>query len=179
MEKNEQYLDNLNLLYVAFTRAVERLHIISYKSKNQKQENISGWIKKYIDAKSADTTSGFVEFGTLLNKVNASHKQQVATFNISEMQFNNNSGLIKIKGSHKLKLSEETTAALANGIKMHYILSEIRLASDIEAVLDTMIKKGIITAEEKTELHNKITLILKNELIRDYYTCLLYTSRCV
>ena len=46
-EEQEQILENLNLIYVAFTRAVERLHIISNYSHNSKSL-ISQWIENYL-----------------------------------------------------------------------------------------------------------------------------------
>ena len=38
-ERQQQTLDNLNMLYVDFTRAIDRLHIISPKLKKKKGEN--------------------------------------------------------------------------------------------------------------------------------------------
>jgi hypothetical protein len=43
-ETQEQVLDNINLLYVAFTRAVERLHIVAANSVGNNQKNVSIWI---------------------------------------------------------------------------------------------------------------------------------------
>ena len=48
-EKQEQLLDSLNLLYVAFTRAVDRLHIVCAKSTGQRSELVSDWIYAYLE----------------------------------------------------------------------------------------------------------------------------------
>lgn len=44
-------LDNLNLLYVAFTRAVDRLYVFSQWPEKAKQD-ISWWITQYLDSRS-------------------------------------------------------------------------------------------------------------------------------
>ena len=102
-EKNEQYLDNLNLLYVAFTRAVERLHIIAFKSKTQKQETVSDWLNIFLTNTAANNTEVY-EIGTLQTKLLSETKTEIQNFDVSDLNFNTNSGLIKIKGSQKLKL---------------------------------------------------------------------------
>ncbi len=167
-EKNEQFLDNLNLLYVAFTRAVERLHVIAYKSKTQNKDTVADWLNVYLTNNIANGEEVY-ELGTLQPKLLKENKTETQNFDISQLNFNSNSGLIKIKGSHKLKLHEETTTALEKGIKMHYILSGINSVDEIPSVLENMLKQGIISEHEKPELEEKIKLILKNKLLENYF----------
>lgn len=169
LEKNEQHLDNLNLLYVAFTRAVERLHIISYKAKSQTKDTVADWLNIFLTNTVGDSDGAF-ELGSLQNKLLTENKSEVLNFDISKLDFNTNSGLIKIKGSHKLKLQDEAETAAEKGIKMHYILSGINVATEIESVLENMIKQGILTDPEKPELEQKIKEILSNKLLENYFT---------
>ena len=169
LEKNEQHLDNLNVLYVAFTRAIERLHIIAFKSKTQNKETVADWLNIYL-TNNASNSDEVYELGKLENKLLLGRKEQASAFDISSLHFNTNSGLIKIKGSHKLKLQDDAETAREKGIKMHYILSEINLASDTSPVLENMLKHGIISAAEKPELELKIKQILENKLIQNYFT---------
>ncbi len=168
-EKNEQFLDNLNLLYVAFTRAVERLHIIAYKSKTQNKDTVADWINIYLTNNVGDG-DGVYELGTLQKKLLSEKVSVFSNFDISNLDFNTNTGLIKIKGSHKLKLQDSTEAALEKGIKMHYILSGINTVSEIPSVLESMIKQGIIIDEEKSELERTIKEILSNKLLENYFS---------
>lgn len=168
-EKNEQYLDNLNLLYVAFTRAVERLHIIAYKSKTQNQNTVADWINVYL-TNNVSNTNNFYESGTRQSKLLKEKENVLQSFDISSLNFNGNSGLIKIKGSHKLKLTDDVEAALEKGIKMHYILSSINSREEIEPVLEKMITGGIISESEKPELGIKIKEILQHKLLEKYFS---------
>lgn len=169
LEKQEQTLDNLNLLYVAFTRAVERLHIIAYKSDGQRAETVADWLTNYL-TNSVGTSDEVYEIGTLQTKSLNENSSVVQNFDISALHFNSNKELIKIKGSHKLKLQDTTETALEKGIKMHYILSEINSSAEIPGVLEKMLKQGIISEDEKPELELKIKEILEHELIGTYFS---------
>jgi ATP-dependent helicase/nuclease subunit A len=52
-EMNKQHLDNLNLLYVATTRAMDRLYLISDLQKKLSFKNISGWLLDMAQKQSA------------------------------------------------------------------------------------------------------------------------------
>lgn len=170
LEKNEQFLDNLNLIYVAFTRAVERLHVISYKSKAYRKETISDWIENYIINNINNPSEELIELGKPELKQSQSHSESLKSFDISELNINNNPDLIKIKGTHKLKTSEESGMAIENGIKMHYILSEIGSSADIDHVLNKMTDTGIISSSEKENLITKINSFVYHPLISKYYS---------
>ena len=169
-EQNEQFLDNLNLLYVGFTRAVERLHIITYKSNTQKHKTVAAWMDSYLKQNGTAKEAGFFELGVLTSKLHSSKKEQQPIFNISELYFNNNPHLIKIKGAHKLKLEDETETAREKGIKIHYILSEINSVADVPVVLSKMIKQGIISHTEQNELEIKIKELLNNKNLSPYFS---------
>jgi ATP-dependent exoDNAse (exonuclease V) beta subunit len=168
-EKEQQYLDNMNLLYVGFTRAVERLHIISCKSKTQKKDTVSDWINSYIDAAKVKSTDGKVEFGEIELKSSKHNSTAHQAFEISKFNFNNNSSLVKIKGSHKLNLSDDTEFAREKGIKMHYILSQIYSEKDIAPILSKMLGQGLITSDEKPSLEEKINQLLTHPLLLNYF----------
>lgn len=173
-EKNEQYLDNLNLLYVAFTRAVERLHIIAFKSKSQKHETVADWLNDFL-TNNIGVSDEFYQSGTLQDKLLTESGSGLTAFDISKLHFNSNSGLIKIKGSHKLKLHDDPDSyrgeiAREKGIKMHYILSGINTLTEVPSVLESMLKQGIITEDEKPELEEKIRSILAHKLLASYFS---------
>jgi len=170
LEKNEQFLDNMNLLYVAFTRAAERLHIISLKTSRQNTDSIATWISDFIKDKNLTDYSGLVEFGKRSGKILNHDSLLPETTDISQIHFNTDNSNIKIKGSHKLKVTDDINSALEKGIKIHYILSEINSKEDIEKVLSEMEKTGVIQANEKEDLQEKIFSILGNTLIKEYFT---------
>ncbi len=169
-EQNEQILDNLNLLYVAFTRAVERLHIITLRSITAKKETVARWIENYLKQSSLKNEGDLFEFGELTAKQFPSRKEHHSVFDISKLYFNDNPNLINIKGTHRLKVADSTEAAKEKGIKMHYILSDINSKNDISPALSKLLKQGIIRAEERQDLELKINELLDNEILRPYFS---------
>ncbi|MGV2482099.1 UNVERIFIED_CONTAM: hypothetical protein IGO34_35465, partial [Salmonella enterica subsp. enterica serovar Weltevreden] len=57
-------MDNLNLLYVDFTRAVERLHIISPEPKRNSKKNVHSWLKHFALSQAAyNSEEASLEYG--------------------------------------------------------------------------------------------------------------------
>lgn len=169
LEKQEQNLDNLNLLYVAFTRAVERLHIIAFKSEGQKTETVADWLINYL-TNNIGVSDEVYELGALETKLLNERHTTLYNFDISNLHFNSNKDLIKIKGSHNLKIQGAVETALEKGIKMHYILSEINSDTEVPFILEKMMKQGIIPESERSELELKIKEILRHELLKNYFS---------
>lgn len=168
-EQHDQVLDNLNLLYVAFTRAAERLHIITLKSKSIRKETVAKWIGDYLVAVGADMSKGLYETGRREKKQHASKKSQREVFGIAAFDFNTNPDLISIKGSYGMNTDDEVQNAIEKGIKTHAVLSEINSADDVPAVLRKMLKKGMLKSTELEELSLKINSILSDPLLKDYF----------
>lgn len=168
-EENDKKLDNLNLLYVAFTRAVERLHIIASKAITNKKTTIDSWVKLFLKETKNDNKDGFYEFGIPEAKKSRSEKNKNEVFDLDFIQFNSNQNLIQIKGAHKLKLNEQTELAREKGVKLHYILSQINIKNDIKPILSKMLKQGLVSSPEADEFGTKINELLENNLIKQYY----------
>jgi ATP-dependent exoDNAse (exonuclease V) beta subunit len=53
VENQERILDNINKLYVAFTRAVDELHIISSVSTGDNRKTVDQWLRPFIETNSS------------------------------------------------------------------------------------------------------------------------------
>jgi ATP-dependent exoDNAse (exonuclease V) beta subunit len=168
-ETQEVTLDNINMLYVAFTRAVEQLHIISSANNNQKNPGVNKWLNDFIDQSSIFTKveDEYVFGETVIKKQN---KQSVNTvIQLKEQEWRSTIEAVKIKGSF-LKNSEITEHAKQKGILIHYILSKIKLRSDIDHALTSTLIEGTITAQEKSELKTVLTKLLEIPTLKPYFT---------
>ena len=67
IKKQEELLDNINVLYVALTRAEEQLYMISQESNRAKKENypnnMSSFFIKYLMQKQVFDKNSRIEFG--------------------------------------------------------------------------------------------------------------------
>ncbi|PBQ31162.1 hypothetical protein CNR22_05080 [Sphingobacteriaceae bacterium] len=160
-EQQDQILDNLNLLYVAFTRAVERLHVISTRSFTSKSPNVSEWISDFVSLQEAPSTENIFELGILSNKQSSHSSTSLPDFALEPLAFTTNKNTIEIKASY-LNNNDHAEEAKQQGILVHWLLSKIKIASDLPAALDAALMEGLIAKENIPELSKKLNEILSH-----------------
>jgi len=157
-------VDNLNLLYVAFTRARNNLFILSAqpKSKEKKDEKgISDISKLICRVLSADTlkchhVSGdsqedgictdSYETGELITKT-----ENEIISDSETIMFSTSSRMPEFKQSNKSKdfVSETDTSYIDKGLLYHSILERINVASDLDPVILKMHTEGVFRSDEE------------------------------
>jgi ATP-dependent exoDNAse (exonuclease V) beta subunit len=165
-EKQEQALDNLNLLYVTFTRAVNRLHVIATASESNKQKTVGNWLEDYLEETKGK--NNFFEFGEKTGPLEE-RKKSYSQLSLSPVSFKASDSNVKIKSSW-LKDNDEIEKAKRQGITMHWILSRILTKSDIASALEAALIQGLIRREEVDETGNKIVKLLDHPLLSPHYT---------
>lgn len=170
-ERQQQTLDSLNMLYVDFTRAVNRLHIISPELKKKSAKNCHAWLVDFAKTQETfDETNHLLEFGSLTKKQkNAHQKIGLEQLKISELIFNQNPDVIQIKGASTYSANEEVTKAREYGILVHYILSKIKTNNDIEDVILNAVLAGDITEEESQKMKKEIQQLVSIHSIASYF----------
>lgn len=170
-ERQQQTLDSLNMLYVDFTRAVDRLHIISPKLKKKSTKNCHTWLADFADTQAEfNAEKQLLKFGSLSRKIkSAHHKVGLEQLQIGQLTFNQNQDVIKIKGASSYNANEEVTKARDYGILVHYILSKIKTKDDIESVILNSLLAGDITEEESKKMIPEITQLLSINSISSYF----------
>ena len=159
-EVYEQNLDNLNLLYVAFTRAAQRLHIIALKSNTK--ETVVKWIEDYAQKNLEANDTGFYEFGTRSPKSLEKEKHLVPAYALEPLHFEKSHHAVTIKSAAKLS-SDETENALKQGVLLHWLLSMIVTADDIPTAIQKGLESGELSAVQAPDLLLKLQRILKHK----------------
>lgn len=171
-ERQQQALDSLNMLYVDFTRAVDRLHIISPKLKKKSIKNCHTWLTVFAETQEHyDSAKSVLEYGTLSKKNVSSqhHKTGMQQLNIGQITFNQNADLIKIKGASAYEMNEDVTKARDYGILVHYILSKIKTKEDVDAVIKNAVLSGDISEIESHKMLVEINQLLSIPTISSYF----------
>lgn len=75
-------LDNLNLLYVAFTRPKERLYILTGRPSKKESKNIGAWMQKFFDSQGASGEST-INFGLIENPIRKKESTDASADEIS------------------------------------------------------------------------------------------------
>lgn len=170
-ERQQQTLDSLNMLYVDFTRAVDRLHIISPQLKKKSTKNCHTWLTTFAETHSHyDAANHLLEFGSMTKNVKAPHsKLGLEQLQIKELSFNPNHDVVQIKGASTYSVNEEVTKAREYGILVHYILSKIKTREDVDVVIEQTILSGDITQEESQKMIFEIKRLLSIQTISPYF----------
>ena len=178
-EETEQlYVDNLNILYVALTRAQKNLIILGKKKGKKKDEKkegesslstISDLIRQSINGDSHwDQETERFELGSICNpekenKVSANilkRKPEAISFAYqSHQQKANFRQSNQSKDFIDDKESKESQF-ISKGKVLHKLFSMIKTEKDIESAADQLVFEGVVSNEEK----NKYTAIIKKEL---------------
>ncbi|MBN1185624.1 MAG: UvrD-helicase domain-containing protein [Bacteroidales bacterium] len=180
-EKNKSYFDNLNLLYVAFTRACEALYVmLPFTDKNDKIKTVSdliinsilhdetGELKKYWNNESGELTWG------KLPKTNPDRmKDNVNSYELLKHVSSNISNRLALKFSSENYLTDKQdlfSDKINYGKLMHELFANIKLISDIDKVLLSFVMKGKINTKEAENIFKKTSQLFKNEKVRSWFS---------
>lgn len=170
-ERDQQALDSLNMLYVNFTRAVERLHIISPQLKKASQKNCHTWLYEFaLSQKEFNSQKQSLVFGERHQRARSHHPSfGLPSLSANELVFNDNTKRVQIKGSSLLGSNEEVAKARHDGILVHYILSQIKSKEDLDVVIERAHSAGIISDEEAANIKIDVKEILDLKSISSYF----------
>ena len=167
-EFDEQCLDNLNLLYVAFTRAIERLHIIASSSKGNTQKSVCDWLKIYLNENYKSVSPDYYEIETALPKYSLEKENNLSTFTLKPLEFDTPPNIIQIKPSY-LNNNHDIENAKKQGILIHWLLSKIKDKSQVKTALQLALLEGILVENEKDKLEKLIIELIEHPELNLYF----------
>ena len=163
-EKNKSLLDNLNVLYVALTRAEERIYVFTGKPGKSPAHltNVTDMFVHYFqDAGLWDEGKAVYSFGEP-DAHEQSHKQSLVS-NYTLSAFNSNQWRDQIKMRAAAPGIWNTQMAELKkdyGVMVHTALSKINTGADIKKALNSMILEGLINTEEYEKLQVTLAKII-------------------
>ncbi|MDH6534343.1 Dna2/Cas4 domain-containing protein [Parabacteroides sp. 52] len=191
-EKLYAYVDNLNTLYVAFTRAKEELLVLSPRPKKIKEQ--TGEVEK-IDSIASLLWSSLVmsvdktREGKSLDDLSASFEIKEGVFEKGtwwkpEKKKQEERGKEEIVIDRLTSVSPDERLQLRlygkgfffdnplrkKGTVMHEVLSAVRTIDDVPAAVETYRLKGLLNREEANELVTQLQTLLTNPQVVSWYT---------
>ncbi len=172
-KKQEDLLDDINILYVALTRAEEQLHIISSMKIDENENlpnNMSSFFVKYLKTINLFNNEKFnYEFGEFKklspNKINFSKTQIIKPIKIKL-----NPKKIKIAKKESVMWNTTQQKAIEYGNVLHEILSYIETKNDLNLAFLKALENGLITISEKKEFEKIILKIMNHPELEDYFS---------
>lgn len=173
-ELMQTLIDNLNMLYVAFTRAEEQLMIYTPTDKGKDLNYVSALLNRTLMAMNCEAMEGLYERGDPMLKHKEDKKpvhvrsEKLKIYSTSKWQekigiSSRAVDLIQITGE---KISEK----LNYGILVHRVLSEIKTPDDIDSAIEKIIFEGMIPENERTGLKNEIEQLLKLPEMKEFFS---------
>ncbi len=161
-EKTQIYLDNLNLVYVAFTRAIDRLYAFCPSKPRSRGYEVSTLLRDVIGSELNE--SGQYTFGNP-DTIPSSKKDPDKTKKISFSTFDPNP-YSDVKGLRKSFDSD----AIHHGTVMHEILERTETLDDLKGAVENMKSRGELTELEADEYYTRLYTLLQRNDIADWFS---------
>ena len=165
-EKESNQLDNLNLLYVAFTRAVQRLYVIAKQGKEKQANLLRDFLTDMKDHLVSGNDAMVYRFGDsdFVNpkKKTDEEKTEAMTDSVASDWFQK----VKVDPDPTLFWQSESDAMLPRewGELVHQILAKIRNIGEADAVLLPYLHEGVIDLQTAGALKDKFLQMVQHPL---------------
>ena len=173
-KKQEELLDNINVLYVALTRAEEQLYVISNMNLTSKGEvkpnNMSTFFINYLDSKDGFDPEKFeYAFGSPV-KLSAASKHVDTSKKIEVVAETLNPKNIKIAQREALMWGTHQQESIEYGNVVHEILSFVKTKKDVDLAVTKAIESGLITFNQKELVNKTIQDIVNHQELESFFS---------
>lgn len=180
-------VDNLNLLYVAFTRAIEKLIVfapvaeVKEESKNTAhllnmfRNQIAFSAESYLDASLLKTenseTSTILEYGldTTVLRSEEEISEDLRLDEYTTSSISSRKSKMVVSGEFRTLSSVENNLRM-KGTIFHEIFQNIRTFQDIDSAVREMVKKGVIAEAEEKSVISEVKDLLKRPDVKKWFT---------
>nr|WP_288832990.1 UvrD-helicase domain-containing protein [uncultured Flavobacterium sp.] len=165
-KKQEELLDNVNVLYVALTRAEEQLYVVSNMNLSKKGEipknNMCAFFINYLMNKGLfDESKLEYGFGNRI-KISSETKHIDTSKPIENVAVTLNPKNIKIAQREALMWGTHQQESIEYGNVVHEILSFVKTKKDVDLAVDKAIENGLINSIQKELVYKTIREIVSH-----------------
>lgn len=176
-ERMKIFLDNLNLLYVAFTRAESGLLVCAPDISNRAiKGSVAGLLHRGIQedeelVKKWNKLDRMWRFGEWklpapeeARYLKALHLHEYLVAPWREKLVIRQSG-----ASWFEDIDEGQKERLSYGIRMHAVLSRMQYGDEMQATLSQIVEEGLITPSERVVLEEQLAMLMENSRVADWF----------
>jgi ATP-dependent helicase/nuclease subunit A len=174
-ELTRVYLDNLNLLYVAFTRAEKGLIVIAPHPESVNRYTVASLLYESImrnETLIKDWNSTLQVWRKGSYTVEKKEDRKDDSLSLRFYPVSRWRDKLVIKQSGKGYFDEQDQAHLQKiryGVHMHEVLSRIKYLSEIDRTLDDVFFEGLIISEEREPLKQLLTELMTNTMVSNWF----------
>ncbi len=192
------YIDNLNLLYVASTRAIDAMVIMSERPNSNKKNNSNKNDEKIFAIKTIgdllftvlqqgnaitldvdhyiqfgnnwNEETGVFEIGEIKNKIKpAKNENQFSLTAFHSYPWRNRITIRRHAKDYFLPSNDTGAEKINYGTLMHEVLKNMRKTEDYKQVLENVYMQGKISVEQKLHLTTSLQKFLSLDEVRDWF----------
>ena len=171
MHREQQQLDNFNLIYVAFTRAVQQLYIIGEAETKGDLKSVSAHLQDFLikqglyEEGKCLYTFGNNEFTSIKEGVGELPLETVQKFISTAWQDHD----ITIAATAISEQDFRQHEAISYGNFVHEILAKIITEQDVETVFQQYLIRGMLKQEQLSELKQVVYNIIRHPELKAFY----------
>lgn len=179
LENDKSLLDMVNLLYVAFTRAKERLYVLTNlaEEKDLDKNTVPAFIRHFISDADSEYEFSFDNPWVYPQSIVSLREKKAEEasepfFNISKIQPTKHwrQKVLTSSRSHMPWLDEEPETAIHLGTVMHELLAAIRTKDDVQPVLERFLLSGELSATDQQRISKTLMSITSHPVLQKFFS---------
>lgn len=188
-EKVSEWIDGINLLYVAFTRAVDVLCIMAPETTKPSSGGASAEsllneaVKSLPDDFTHSETDDVLHITCGALPPVTTERREV-TYDLDNYDVIERRGRLRLRTGgalphDEIKLTER--GGRAYGIMMHELLGMVTTANDIEAAADRVCDSGLLPVTRRDEIVSRVRTMISSERVRRWFdgSCAVMTEATI
>ena len=173
-QKEEELLDNINILYVALTRAEEQLFIISTLVKPKKDGNypynMASFFVKYLNNCNVfEDLKTHYYFGQS-ERISKKNMPSRNAYIIASVSSRFDPKRVRIAQKEALMWGTSQKSSIEYGNIIHEILAKIINKDDVDDAISNAIETGLIQLNQRQLVHKTISEIVNHDDLKVYYS---------
>jgi ATP-dependent helicase/nuclease subunit A len=174
-ERFRVYVDHLNLMYVAFTRAMEGLFVFAPLPARDKLTNAADMLHKILDDKAGQPgyksdengvnwSSG--DFNSLGRTGKTGEREQLLINRLHSHEF---TGKLRLQYRGTSFFDTRAEQRIHQGNLMHELFSRIRSTSDIDKAIEVIRREGMIETADAEKLKGEISRLIESGDVTEWF----------
>lgn len=175
-EKTRTLVENLNLLYVAFTRPIQKLYVLAKREKNWDRSSlVSTWMHDFLSRPDFEPAYNEEQSQFILSQGNsqclhAHAKNHSEALVIKEVISNDRSDSLRLRRMAERIFDIETFERKKDNLqKARYLLMRLRTIDGLSQTLGHFVREGILVVNETRVLKDLVLTLLENTSLAALY----------
>ena len=165
LEQEKAYLDDLNVLYVALTRASKQLYVFTQSPSGDHKLNTLGKLFQYYFTQYQDVP---YTLGTVPPPKVEEKKSEFEPFKLDYQRIPNWRAIVQLKNNAK-QLWDVEQSKQEWGSLLHQAMANIHYSKDVEKVLKDLKLNGLVDKEQTQQLTARINELLADPEITPFF----------